>query len=68
MLIRTGLAYILLAQSSVTTLVWFPPSGQLQGREAVWECRGRSPLPEREAAHLGDAIAGPRITPFFLPP
>lgn len=28
----------------------------------------RSPLPEREAAHPGDAIAGPHITLFFLPP
>jgi len=30
--------------------------------------KGLAPLPEREAAHLGDAIAGPRIFLFSQPP
>ena len=30
--------------------------------------RAASPLPEREAAHLGDAIAGPRALLFSQPP
>ena len=31
--------------------------------------KGRlAPLPEREAAHLGDAIAGPRTLLFSQPP
>ena len=30
--------------------------------------KGLAPLPEREAAHLGDAIAGPRTLLFSQPP
>ena len=31
----------------------------------IRDCKGRlAPLPEREAAHLGDAIAGPRTLLF----
>ena len=30
--------------------------------------RAASPVPEREAAHLGDAIAGPRTLLFSQPP
>ena len=30
--------------------------------------KGLAPLPEREAAHLGDAIAGPRTFLFSQPP
>ena len=30
--------------------------------------RAASPVLEREAAHLGDAIAGPRTLIFSLPP
>ena len=30
--------------------------------------RALSPLPEREAAHLGDARAGPRTLHFSQPP
>ena len=30
--------------------------------------RAASPVPEREVAHLGDAIAGPRTLLFSRPP
>ena len=42
------------------------PGGLLLAIKGI--AKGLAPLPEREAAHLGDAIAGPRTLLFSQPP